>query len=138
VLAATDDVAGWTVTVTADRCDSVGCLVWEFGLSRKGKVPPAATLQAWADRAADRVTALMEPLKVVEVDVVRNEALLRSAEPRRRGDKSLYYEILLRGSASAVVCRYQGSHASGSRREQIAFVLTHEALAKLADDLAAD
>jgi hypothetical protein len=43
--------------------------------------------------------------------------------------------VLLYGTAAATVRRYQASHEAGARREQVAFALTHEALAKLAGDL---
>ena len=89
-----------------------------------------------AERLAARATGLMEPLRLIEVDADRETALLRSATPQRRGDDLFYYEVLLHGRG-ADVRRYQSS-ATGGTREQIAFPLTHEALAKLAADLTAD
>jgi hypothetical protein len=139
ILAVPDEGSGWTVTLTADRCDALGCLVWELVVRRS--TPATATggnaLSAWAERIAGRVTGLLEPLKVVEVDVGRDEALLRSDTPAQCGDKRFYYEVHLRGTGQAVVRRYQGTHQPGARREQVAFALTHEALAKLAGDLMA-
>ena len=135
-LATSDDC--WTAAVTADRCDSMGCLIWEFTLSRKGPAPAGLTLRSWAERTARRVNALLEQLKVVEVDEGRNEAQLRSQEPSQRGEQIFYYEVVLRGTAAAILRRYQASPAPASHREQVSFTLTHEALAKLASDLAAD
>ncbi len=129
--------AGWTVALTADRSDELGCLLWEMSLYRTAP-RPAQTLQAWADRVAIRVSGLLESLKVVEVDVLRNEALLRSQEPSCRGEDQFYYEALLQGTSNALIRRYRASRPDGTRREQITFALTHEALAKLAADLAAD
>src|SRR5207244_339711 len=94
-----DDGAGWAVTLTADRCDDLGILLWEMTLRRTGAAPAGADLRAWADRAAARATGLLEPLKVVEVDGERREALLRSATPTARGERRLYYEVLLKGDA---------------------------------------
>ena len=127
---------GWSLAVTADRSDVLGCLVWELDMRRTGEAPSGENLRGWADRIAGRVVGLLEPLKVHEIDAERNEALLRSAAPLQRGDNLFYYEVLLHGTAAATVRRYQASH-SGSRREQVAFALTHEALAKIATDLTA-
>ena len=135
VLAASN--AGWTVSVTADRCDSMGCLVWELSLTRKTAAAASVSLSSWAEGVAKRVQSLAEPLKVIEVDTVRNEALLRSQEPSPRGEQVFYYEVLLRGTQSATLRRYQAQHTAGSHRQQVGFVLTHEALAKLAEDVAA-
>jgi hypothetical protein len=137
-LTAAPEGAGWTVAVTADRSDEVGCLLWELTLRRT--TPPTAcwSVQAWAERAASRVTGLLEPLKVYEVDSLRDEALLRSDGPAQRGEALFYYELLLRGSGEAVLRRYQAAHNGQARREQATFALTHEALAKLATDLTAD
>ena len=65
----------------------------------------------------------------------RKEAQIRSSTPLVRGDKSYYYELLLKGLGVAVLRRYQGSQGAAGR-EQVAFALTHEAIAKLAGDLA--
>ena len=119
---------GWATTVTADRCDELGCLVWELNLRRDGSA--GTDVKTWANAAAQRVTGLLEPLKIVEIDNIRNEAQLRSETPTQRGDKRFYYELLLRGNATALLRRYQV-------REQTAFALTHEVLAKLAGDVAA-
>lgn len=131
-----DEGAGWTVAVTADRSDEVGCLVWET-VARRSAGRPEEALGAWADRVAGRVTGLLEPLVVVEVDVQRDEAVLRSDAPAQRGEDLFYYEVLLKGVGEAAVRRYHSSHQPGSRREQVPFALTHEALAKLQGDLAA-
>lgn len=126
---------GWAVHLAADRADSVGCLVWELTLTRTGAVPDGLTQRQWAGRIADRVSGLMEPVKVLEVDATRDEAILRSDGPSVRGADVLYYEITLHGLTRAVVRRYQGSKATPGR-DQVAFALTHEALAKLAGDIA--
>ena len=78
----------------------------------------------------------LEAQEVHEVDVERNEALLRSDTPTQRGDALFYYEVLLHNRGTGVR-RYQAS-ATGGARQQVAFPLTHEALAKLAADLTTD
>ncbi|HEV3262814.1 MAG TPA: hypothetical protein VG013_38625 [Gemmataceae bacterium] len=136
-LAVPDDGCGWAAAVTADRSDDLGCLVWEIKL-RRTAAPAAAELPAWAERVAGRVTGLLEPLKVVEVDVLLNEALLRSDQPTQRGDAVFYYEVRLNGSGEATLRRFHAFHEERKPREQILFSLTHEALAKVVGDVAAD
>jgi hypothetical protein len=130
------DESPWAVTLTADRADQLGCLVWELDLRKKALAgSDAAALQTWAARVAERATGLLESLKVVEVDVARGEALLRSEVPVSRGEQVLYYEVFLASRGSAGLRRYQAPRSASGKREQIAFALTHEALAKLAFDL---
>jgi hypothetical protein len=134
-LTVPDQGAGWSVAVTADRSDVLGCLVWELAVRRTGPAAADQTLRGWAERTVARVVGLLEPLKVHEIDPERNEALLRSAAPLERGANLFYYEALLHGASAATVRRYRASH--GGRREQVAFALTHEALAKFVADLTA-
>jgi hypothetical protein len=140
ILAVPDAGSGWAVALTIDRQESMGCQVWDLTVRRSATAASnsGAELQAWADQIARRATGLLETLKVVEVDVERNEALLRSDEPARRGDVVSYYEVLLRGTAEAIARRYQAPSPGQAHRQQVAFALTHEALAKLASDLAAE
>src|SRR5262249_50864391 len=139
-LAVRDDAAGWTVTLTADRQDQIGCAVWELALRRNqaaAVTDPAAALRAWAERTAKQVKGLLETLSVVEVDVGRNEALLRSGDPARRGEAVSYYEVRLKGTSEALVQRFKGA-TNGGKRTQVPFTLTHEVLARFAADLTDD
>jgi hypothetical protein len=124
--------AGWSVTVDAECADTVGCRVWEVSLSRP--VPLTDDVQERAGRVAQRVTGLLEPLKLLELDAAKGTALLRSATPKSTADGLAYYEILLKAGGSANVRRYESERAGG-KRKQVGYTLTHEALAKLADDL---
>jgi hypothetical protein len=132
-----EDLGGWTAGLTADAADTLGCRAWEFTLARAGDAPAGLTLRGWADAVAGRATGLMEPLKVYEVDESRQEALLRSTAPAKKGEAVLYYEVKLSGLNRAELRRYQASPTPGTKREQVAFTLTHEALAKLAGDVMA-
>src|SRR5262245_46187581 len=83
-----DEVSGWAVALTVDRDDELGSLVCELTLHRTNiAAASAAGLADLAQGAAGRITGLLEPLKVVEVDVERQQALLRSDEPAHRGEK---------------------------------------------------
>jgi hypothetical protein len=125
----------WTVVLCADRSDQVGCLLWDVTVRRTGPGASPATLQSWAEHISEQVTGLLEPLKLYELDTLRGEALLRSDEPAQRGARLFYYELLLKGTSEALLRRYHGVHHGHARREQVAFALTHEALAKFVADL---
>jgi hypothetical protein len=127
--------AGWTVNLTVDRADSLSCLVWELTLTRTGDAPADSTLRNWAEGVAKRATGLLEPLRLLEVDEIRGEAMLRSDAPAVKGERLAYYEVKLFAPDRAVVRRFTASR-SESGREQVAFALTHEVLAKLAGDIA--
>jgi len=127
---------GWTVGLTADRTDSVGCRLTRLDATRT--VPVAEddlALEAHARRAAGRVTGLLEPLRLVEVDRGRHVALLRSDAPAAKGDAVQYYEVRFNGRNQATVERFKANTTGPAGRESIPFALTHEALAKLVDDL---
>jgi hypothetical protein len=132
---AADTEAGWTVHLTADRADTLSCLVWELALARTGEAPEGLTLRGWAEGVASRTTGLLEPLAVIEVDEVRGEAVLRSNGPARKGERVAYYEVRLFGLTRATVRRFTADRTQ-SGRDQTAFALTHEVLAKLTGDIA--
>jgi hypothetical protein len=125
--------AGWTARLTADKADSLSCLVWELVLSRTDAAE-AIDLKEWAAAVARRATGLLEPLRLLEVDAGRGEALLRSDAPAKKGERLAYYEVKLHATGRADVRRFLASRAE-SGREQVAFALTHEVLAKLAGDI---
>lgn len=131
----TVSAGAWTAHLIYDRRDELSGRLWEVALHRKGATDEA--VQDRADRIAKRATGLLEALKVVEVDAVKQQALLRSATPTVKGDDLFFYEILLRGAANATIRRFHGSQQIGKKREQTAFALTHESLAKLVADVAA-
>jgi hypothetical protein len=133
-----DESSGWAIAFTVDRHDDLSSALWEVTLrrTRAAADSSSAALEAWAHAAADRVTGLLEPLRVVEIDRPRSEALLRSEDPSRRGGNLYYYEVLLKSTQEAVMRRYRAQPTNGPR-EQIPFTLTHEALAKVTSDLAA-
>lgn len=128
--------AGWAVRLAADKTDSLSCLVWELTLARTGDAPAGLTPAGWAAGVAARVGGLMEPLAVHEVDEARGEAVLRSTAPAQTGGAVAYYELRLLADGRAALARYTATRGH-SGREQVAFALTHEVIAKFAADLAA-
>jgi hypothetical protein len=134
-LSVLDENSGWRARMTTERQENLSCSLWELSLERSlGATLRHDGLRSWSQNVAARVTGLVEPLSLVELDVERAEALLRSTQPTHRSDESFYYEILLKGDYSALVRRYRAA-APGDRREQIPFPLTHETLSRLASDI---
>jgi hypothetical protein len=129
------DENGWNIHLSADRADSLSCLVWELTLTRTAAAPAGLTLKAWAEGIASRTRGLREDLKVYEIDEPANVAVLRSDAPSARGEALAYYEVKLRGTDRAVVRRFTSSKVKPGR-EQVAFALTHEVLAHLVEDIA--
>ncbi len=96
----------------------------------------ADALKAWGDRLASRLTYLMEPLVVLEVDPLGGEVELRSQSPSARDTLRSYYEVRLRREGTLHLRRVAFDLAD-RRRRPVACQLTREALDRLADDLVA-
>jgi hypothetical protein len=126
----------WSLHLEADRVDTLGCMLWEATLTRVASRAAVTNeaLRRQATRLADRATGLMEPLRFLELDETRSVALLRSESPAQRGDLLSYYEVTMT-TRQIVVKRYHVKPESSGKRSQVAFALTHEAIAKLVDDL---
>ncbi len=124
----------WTIHLTADRCDELGSQVWELCVRRK-ESPADQNNSDWANRIAERTRGLVDRFKVLEVDNTRHEALIRSENPVQRDDKVLYYEIHLKGNSEATLRRFQAATDSKGKREQVAFLLMHEATVSVVDAL---
>lgn len=132
ILAADADT-GWTVRLTIDKNDELSCLIHELVVRRSS--PAAADLPSWAEHLAGQLKGLMEALVVLEVDTERNQAILRSDSPTRRNDVRSYFEVLLTGTNSALLRRYQVPAEGMHKREHVSFAITHDGLFKLVDDL---
>src|SRR5687767_12287311 len=86
-------VGDWTVSVFADKCDSLGCALKELALDRPA--PVQHDLETWARGVAKSTMGLLEALRVVEIDGALGKALLRSDVPRVEEGRALYYELVL-------------------------------------------
>jgi hypothetical protein len=107
----------------------------EFATSAR----PAWTTEAlrgWGDRLAARLTYLMEPLVVLEVDADGGEVELRSQVPTARDGLRAYYEVRLHRDGTLRLGRVAFDEATRRRRPAPCQV-TREVLERLADDLVA-
>ncbi len=134
-LTHSDAASGWTVSVDIEKADALSCQLAAVACIRGAGAEPG--VQEWANALAKQVTGLMEPLQVIEVDALKNEAILRSNSPTVRNDKRAHFELKLEGGRKATLRRYQAPIDPAAKREPSTFVLTHEVIAKLVDDLTA-
>jgi hypothetical protein len=93
-------------------------------------------LRAWGERLAARVTYLLEPLKVIEIDAGGGEVQIRSQAPSTRAQQRGFYEVRLYKQGSLRMERFVYSDAT-RERERTACQLTREVVERLADDIAA-
>jgi hypothetical protein len=123
------------LTLHLTALDSVGVAFssLEFVTSARSDWTPDA-LQAWGSRVVNRVTYLMEPLKVLETDAAGNEVQIRSQSPTARDDRRGYYQIRLDKSGSLRLERFAFEETT-RRRHPVACQLTREVLERFADDL---
>jgi hypothetical protein len=92
-------------------------------------------LRDWGSRLAGRVTYLMEPLKLLEVDAVGGEVDIRSQSPTTRDEHRSYYQVRL--FKQGLVLERRGVDEASRRPKTVACQLTREVLERLADDIVA-
>jgi hypothetical protein len=125
------------LTLHLSALDSVGLAfsTLEFTTTSRPEWTSEA-LRTWGERLAGRVTYLMEPLKVFEVDAGGGEVQIRSQSPTARAEQRGYYEIRLFKQGSLRMERHAFDETSRQRRT-VPCQLTREVLERLADDLTA-
>lgn len=97
-------------------------------------------LRGTAKAIAEQLTYLEEPLEVLEVDLVDQEAQIRSNPPdtTSRENESIYWEIVLQATPypTAKLTRYRWS-AGQADREIVAYPITFVNVGRIAKDLKA-
>ncbi|GIW86230.1 MAG: hypothetical protein KatS3mg108_0554 [Isosphaeraceae bacterium] len=93
-----------------------------------------AALRAWGERIAQRITYLMEPLVLIEIDPLGVEAELRSQHTTRRDGLRNYYEARLNQSGHLRLTRRAFDDVT-RRPHDVPFQLSREVVERLADDL---
>lgn len=127
----TTDFGDWTVRIDAEQTDRIGCLVRELSVTRSAVGVAPIVVGPWARNVAANAVGLLEPLRVIEVDGERNEAILRSDSPARTGDRAAYYEAILDGRGVGRLRRYVADVKAGTPRDAMPFALTRETIAKV-------
>lgn len=125
------------LTLNLSALDAVGLAfdVLEFTTTDRQDWSSDA-LRAWGERLAGRVTYLLEPLKVIEIDAQGGEVQIRSQSPTPRAEQRGFYEVRLYKQGLLLMQRFVFDDATRQRR-QTACQLTREVLERLADDIAA-
>ena len=113
---------------------SLGVLT--FSATNPDPVLSGRDLRSWGDRLTARLTYLMEPLVVLEVDDQAGLAELRSQAPTARGEVRSFYEVRLGRDRSLRLQRISFD-ATTHRRTPTPCRLTGEVLERLTDDLVA-
>ena len=128
---------GASVTLAIRTADGVG-IAFDSLVFRCDRYRDAdsRTLAAWGDRIKSKVTYLLEPLAVIEVDTLGGEVELRSQPPTTRDGRRGYYEIRLDRAGSLKLCRFAFDDTAKSR-VQVPCNLTREVVERLIDDLVA-
>jgi hypothetical protein len=118
------------------RCDTIGCLVdeliYETPLLANATIDE---LKALSSALTTRLTYLLEPIGMTEVDADSAAVQLRSSPPHKDDDGTSYYELLIRRGGAISLRRYRAR--KGQLRERIPAELTRQVLGRLADDFAA-
>jgi hypothetical protein len=132
-LEVTDPQSGWTIALTATCVEQIGSRLTQLTLSRV--TPVSGNLAERAGAICQRVTGLLESLRVIEIDAEHGRALIRSQEPSRQNQLRSYYEMTLRADGGCTMQRYQAFAGVGQHRQAVPFDLTHDVLGKLVRDL---
>ncbi len=93
-----------------------------------------AQLTRIADALAKKLTYLLEPLRVVEIDGEAGAVQMRSHPPYQSPQQTRYYEVLVQRGGSLSLIRYE--REQGQARRAIAAHVTNEVFLRLADDFA--
>lgn len=130
-----DGPARLTLELNAIEPVGVAFGTLDFAVSDRPELS-TVDLRAWGNRLAARLTYLMEPLVVLEVDAEAGEAELRSQNPTAKDDHRSFTEVRLWKDNSLQMRRLRFDGVT-RRRVVVASQMTVEALERLADDLVA-
>lgn len=92
-------------------------------------------LQQVAQRLAERIHYLLEPIHPIEIDREQCVVQMRSRPPQTDDDGTRYYELTVSRGEGISLRRY--ARQGGARREPIPAQLTLEVLVRLAGDFSA-
>lgn len=124
---------GLDIILTTAETDRLGVLVSELALNGiRALADPG--LHHRLQALTGRLDYLSEPLRLVEHDPVSTGALLRSSQPRRRGDSREYFELRVQRTGHSAFTRFR-QPAGSLPRTSVPFLIDRETLARLIDDL---
>lgn len=116
--------------------DRLACAVNELALQTPELADASIDdLKKLSGTLAGRLTYLLEPIGLVEVEAEQCSVQLRSKPPQREDDTSSYYELLVRRGGQISLCRYTAT--SGQPRQRSTAQFTREVLGRLVADFEA-
>jgi hypothetical protein len=89
-------------------------------------------LTAIADQLATKLTYLLEPLRVLEIDGAAGVVQMRSAPPYKTPEQVTYYEVVVQRGGSISLLRYE--KLTGSPRSLRSAIVTKEVFCRIAED----
>ena len=130
------DVDAGRIEADLQAVDAIGCSFLTLGyLTDRLAQSSLDELKTISETLISRLTYLLEPIGVVEVDRDRAAVQLRSNPPQKGEDGTSYYELMVRRGGDVTLSRYQ--KRPGQIREIVAAHLTREVLVRLAEDFVA-
>ena len=113
--------------------DAIGCSFLTLAYSTDKLASSSLDeLKKISESLISRLTYLLEPIGVVEVDRDRAAVQLRSSPPQKGDDGTSYYELMVRRGGDVTLSRYQKK--PGQIREIVPANVTREVLQRLAED----
>jgi hypothetical protein len=133
----TAEADGLKLTISLAALGHVGLAFRRIEFSQVDPVDlsPQA-LRAWGNRLSARLTYLMEPLVVLEVDAEAGKATLRSQNPTSKGDRRSFFEVQLYREGGLHLHRVAFDETTRVRKV-VDSQMTLEVLERLTDDLVA-
>lgn len=130
------DAEGGRIEADLLAVDAIGCSFQTLGYST-AKLADATLddLKNISESLTSRLTYLLEPIGVVEVDRDRAAVQLRSNPPQKGEDATSYYELMIRRGGDVTLSRYEKK--SGLMRQIVPAHITREVLQRLAEDFVA-
>ncbi len=116
--------------------DAIGCSFQTMGYSTDRLAGAALDdLRSISESLIGRLTYLLEPIGLVEVDQDRAAVQLRSNPPQKGEDATSYYELMVRRGGDITLSRYE--KRPGLMRHIVPANITREVLQRLAEDFVA-
>ena len=126
--------SGGRLRAVLDAVDAIGCAFEELALETPAlRGADTDRLAQTAQHLARRITYLLEPLRILEVDDRARIVQMRSVPPSTKGTARAYYEVLVREGGAVSVRRFEAH--PGKPRRQVPAQVTREVFIRLAHDL---
>ena len=127
---------GWSTTVTASDYDRHSIVIRQLAINAPKSIKTTLGLADYAQNIINQVTYLEESFALIEIDLAKDIAQLRSQPPQQADEMITYWEALLHSQPQPrlTLARYRWASAQAERR-QLDFPLTFDTLGRISADL---